>query len=73
MHLWLERDPVGNDLRFLDRVKGVLAPGTLVVMDAANATICMRQAAADDAEAERMEEELRLRAHRILRTAGAYG
>jgi Transposase DDE domain len=35
VHLWLEPDPVGNDLRFLDRVKGVLTPGTLVVMDAA--------------------------------------
>jgi hypothetical protein len=35
VHLWLERDPVGNDLRFLDRVKAILTPGTLVVMDAA--------------------------------------
>lgn len=35
VHLWLEADPVGNDLRFLDRIKGVLTPGTLVVMDAA--------------------------------------
>jgi len=33
----------------------------------------MRQPAADDAEAERTEEELRLRGHRILRTAGVYG
>jgi hypothetical protein len=35
VHLWLDPDPVGNDLRFLDRVKGVLGPGTLLVMDAA--------------------------------------
>jgi hypothetical protein len=35
VHLWLERDPVGNDLRFLDRVKALLTPGTLLVMDAA--------------------------------------
>lgn len=35
VHLWLERDPVGNDLRFLDRVKAALEPGTLVVLDAA--------------------------------------
>jgi hypothetical protein len=35
VHLWLERDPVGNDLRFLDRVKGVLPPQTLLVMAAA--------------------------------------
>lgn len=35
VHLWLESDPVGNDLRFLDRIKRVVTPGTLVVMDAA--------------------------------------
>jgi hypothetical protein len=35
IQLWLEHEAVGNDLRFLDRVKGVLTPGTLVVMDAA--------------------------------------
>lgn len=35
VHLWLDPDPVGNDLRFLERVKGVLEPGTLLVMDAA--------------------------------------
>ena len=34
VHLWLDHDPVGNDLRFLDRVKTVLTPGTLLVMDA---------------------------------------
>jgi hypothetical protein len=35
VRLWLDPDPVGNDLRFLDRIKEALAPGTLVVMDAA--------------------------------------
>jgi len=35
VQLWLERDPVGNDLRFLPRVQALLMPGTLVVMDAA--------------------------------------
>jgi hypothetical protein len=35
VHLWVDPDPVGNDLRFLDRVKTVLEPGTLVVLDAA--------------------------------------
>lgn len=34
VQLWLDHDPVGNDLRFLDRVKTVLSPGTLLVMDA---------------------------------------
>lgn len=38
----------------------------------ATATICVREPARDDAEAERLEEELRLRGHRILRTAGVY-
>jgi hypothetical protein len=35
VQLWLDPDPVGNDLRFLDRVKAVLPPGTLLVLDAA--------------------------------------
>ena len=35
VQLWLERDPVGNDLRFLDRIKALLPPGTLLVLDAA--------------------------------------
>jgi hypothetical protein len=34
VHLWLDPDPVGNDLRFLDRIKAVLTPGTLLVLDA---------------------------------------
>lgn len=45
---------------------------SLVGMDASNATICLREAAPDDAAAERLEEELRLRGHRILRAAGVY-
>jgi hypothetical protein len=34
VQLWLDHDPIGNDLRFLDRVKQILEPGTLIVMDA---------------------------------------
>lgn len=45
---------------------------TLVGLDAATATICIREPASDDAEAERLEEEMRLRGHRILRSAGVY-
>ena len=45
---------------------------SLVSMDGSSATICVREPAADDAEAARLEEELRLRGHRILRTAGVY-
>ena len=35
VHVWLDPDPVGNDLRFLDRIKAVVTPGTLLVLDAA--------------------------------------
>lgn len=45
---------------------------SVVDADAANATICMREPARDDAEAERLEQELRLRGHRVLRAAGVY-
>jgi small-conductance mechanosensitive channel len=45
---------------------------SLVGMDASTATICVRKPASDDADAVRLEEELRLRGHRILRTAGVY-
>lgn len=45
---------------------------SVVDADAANATICMREPARDDAEAERLEQELRLRGHRVLRGAGVY-
>lgn len=34
VHLWLDDEAAGNDLRFLDRVKGVATPGTLLVLDA---------------------------------------
>jgi small-conductance mechanosensitive channel len=49
------------------------APAVSVVgMDASHATICLREPARDDIEAERLEQELRLRGHRILRGAGVY-
>ena len=35
VQFWLDADPAGNDLRFLERIKRVLTPGTMVVMDAA--------------------------------------
>lgn len=34
VHLWLDPDAAGNDLRFLERIKTLLTPGTLVVLDA---------------------------------------
>lgn len=33
VHLWLDDDPAANDKRFLDRLKAVLPPGALLVMD----------------------------------------
>jgi small-conductance mechanosensitive channel len=38
-----------------------------------NATVIVRALAADPADAERLEHELRLRAHSRLRAAGVYG
>lgn len=34
VHLWLDPDPAANDKRFLDRIKAILTPGTLLVLDA---------------------------------------
>ena len=42
-------------------------------LDAAGATITLRVPAADPAEAERLQHELRLRAHARLRAEGVYG
>jgi small-conductance mechanosensitive channel len=69
--------PLNQDLEHLLALMrasedGRAADVSLIGMDAASATICMRRPAADDVEAERLEEELRLRGHRILRTAGVY-
>ena len=35
VQLWLDSEAAGNDLRFRERIKAVLDPGTFVVMDAA--------------------------------------
>jgi small conductance mechanosensitive channel len=69
--------PLNQDLEhllgLLRAPEGGRAPQvSLIGLDASNATICIRDQAADDVEAERLEEELRLRGHRILRTAGVY-
>jgi hypothetical protein len=34
VHLWWDADALANEKRFLDRLRGVLAPGTLLIMDA---------------------------------------
>ena len=69
--------PLNQDLEHLlalmrESEEGRAAEVSLVGMDAGNATICLREPAANDAEAERLEEELRLRGHRVLRSAGVY-
>lgn len=34
VHLWLDRDPAANDLRFRERIQALLLPGTFLVLDA---------------------------------------
>ena len=69
--------PVNQDLEHLltllrEPENGRAPKVTLAGIDASSATFCLREAAGDDVEAERLEEELRLRGHRILRAAGVY-
>lgn len=69
--------PLTQDLEHLlallrEPADGRIPDVSIVGTDAANATICMREPARDDVEAERLEEELRLRGHRVLRAAGVY-
>jgi small-conductance mechanosensitive channel len=59
-------------LRAQEEGWSVVQEVSLVGADASSAIICLRAPSADDAEAERVEEELRLRGHRILREAGVY-
>jgi small conductance mechanosensitive channel len=69
--------PLNQDLEHLlsllrEPENGHAVDVSLTAMDASTATLCLRRPASDDAEAERVEEELRLRGHRILRAAGVY-
>jgi small-conductance mechanosensitive channel len=69
--------PLNQDLEHLLKLlrepeDGSAAEVSLSGLDADHATICVREQARDDAHAERLEQELRLRGHRILLAAGVY-
>ena len=66
--------PLGKDLgAVVDRLGAVVAGAEAFVSDlAGNATITIRARAEDEPAAERLEHELRLRAHEALRAEGVY-
>jgi small-conductance mechanosensitive channel len=66
--------PLEKDLgAVVDRLKSVAADAEVFVSDlAGNATIMIRVRADDEPAAERLEHELRLRAHEALRAEGVY-
>src|SRR5947199_6364776 len=61
--------PLGKDLGAIaERLRGMTEGADVFVDDlAGNVTLVMRAAAADEPAAERLERELRLRAHELLR------
>src|ERR671934_2326680 len=70
--------PLDKDLRaaveaLQDVIAGERAPEIAVTSLEGNATIVLRVAAPCPIEAERLESELRLRAHERLRAAGVFG
>jgi small-conductance mechanosensitive channel len=66
--------PLGRDVgSVVDRLRGLREDAEVFVDDlAGNATIVVRVAADDEAAAERLERELRLRAYDMLRAEGVY-
>jgi small conductance mechanosensitive channel len=66
--------PLGTDLAaVVDRLRNIAAGAEVFVGDlAGHATIVIRARAEDEPAAERLEHELRLRAHEALRTEGVY-
>jgi small-conductance mechanosensitive channel len=70
--------PLDKDLRTVvealrDEVADEPAPEVVVTGLNGNATIAVRVAASGPAEADRLENELRIRAHERLRAAGVFG
>src|SRR5436305_4280664 len=70
--------PLDTDLRAVvellrEAVSGEREAGVAVTALNGSATIVVRAAADDPIEAERLESELRLRAHERLRSAGVFG
>jgi small conductance mechanosensitive channel len=66
--------PLGRDVgAVLDRLRGLRDGSEVFVSDlAGNATVVVRARVEDEAAAERLERELRLRAHELLRAEGVY-
>ena len=66
--------PLGRDVgAVVERLRGLADDADVFVSDlAGNATIVVRARVDDDPAAERLERELRLRAHELLRAEGVY-
>jgi len=66
--------PLGRDVgAVVDRLRGLKDGADVFVSDlAGNATIVVRANAEDEPAAERLERELRLRAHELLRAEGVF-
>jgi small-conductance mechanosensitive channel len=66
--------PLGRDIGAIaDRLRGLKEGADVFVSDlAANVTLVVRAPAEDEPAAERLERELRLRAHEVLRAEGVY-
>ncbi len=66
--------PLDRDVgAIVDRLRGLRADADVFVSDlAGNATIVVRARVEDEPAAERLERELRLRAHEVLRAEGVY-
>jgi small conductance mechanosensitive channel len=66
--------PLGSDVGALvDRLRGLRDGTEVFVSDlSGNATVVVRAKAEDEPAAERLERELRLRAHELLRIEGVY-
>jgi small-conductance mechanosensitive channel len=66
--------PLGQDVgAVVDRLRSLVADGDVFVSDLlGNATVVVRSRVDDEAAAERLERELRLRAHEVLRAEGVF-
>jgi small-conductance mechanosensitive channel len=66
--------PLGRDVgAVVDRLRGLRDGAEVFVSDlAGNATVVVRARVEDEPAAERLERELRLRAHEVLRAEGVY-
>jgi small conductance mechanosensitive channel len=67
--------PLGRDLAVIvDRLRSLVEGAEVFVSElAGNATLVLRVPASDEAAADRLQRELRLRAYETLRAEGVYG